>query len=246
LKKTSIIFIFLSIYIVAAFTWWTFAHINDNKTIYQGERKMLEVLCYKATIDVNGAIQQQLFNDTNDVKKYFNTNFPQLEILFETTSATSFDNFLIRPKEEAYITIKKTFNRKMWMYTLEGVVMVVLLFWGIILIYRSFQNRITLKRQQSNFLLSITHELKTPLTSIKLCLETIRKRNLDPEQTQLFIHNSLLDVDRLHDLVENLLLAARLDNHKYELDLKEINLSALVSETVEKFAAPRNIQQRVI
>ncbi len=246
MNRTNIIFIALSIYIIAAFAWWTYAHIHDNKEIYEKEKNTLELLCYKATVDVNGAIQQEMFNDTNDVKKYFYANFPTLEIVLDSKTAFDFNSFLIRPKADSYDHIEKTLQRKIWMYTSEGVAMVLLLLWGIILIYRSLQNQLQLKRQRSNFLLSITHELKTPLTSIKLYLETLRKRKLDPEQTETILHNSLGDVLRLHDLVENLLLASQLDNHRYELVFKELNLSELVNETIDKFALPRDLHHHFV
>ena len=181
LNKTNIIFAFLSIYIIAAFAWWTYAHIHDNKEFVSLEKYQLEIECYKATVDVNGAIAQEMFNDSNDVKKYFNIHYPKLELVFEPQKENDFNNFLIRPKENSYLEIEKKLSRKIWMYTSEGIAMVVLLFWGIILIYRSLQNQLKLKRQQSNFLLSITHELKTPLASIKLYIETLKKRKLDEE-----------------------------------------------------------------
>ena len=124
-----------------------------------------------------------MFNDSNDVKKYFSLHYPNLEIIFDSQSENDFNNFLIRPKVNSYIDLEKSLTRKIYMYTSEGIAMVILIFWGIILIYRSLQNQIKLKKQQSNFLLSITHELKTPIASIKLYLETLKKRKLDEEQT---------------------------------------------------------------
>jgi len=242
LNKTNIIFTFLSIYIIAAFTWWTYAHILENKEIYNLEKNKIEIDCYKATLDVNGAIAQEMFNDSNDVKKYFILNYPKLEIIFDSQTAYDFNNFLIRPKAESYKDLEKNLSRKIWMYTSEGFAMVVLLFWGIILIYRSLQNQLKLKRQQSNFLLSITHELKTPIASIKLYIETLKKRKLDEDQTKTILQNSLNDLSRLNDLVENLLLASQLDNHKYEPVFKKVNLSELVNETIDKFALPRELQ----
>jgi signal transduction histidine kinase len=132
------------------------------------------------------------------------------------------------------------------MYGLEGVVMVLLLFWGIIWIYRSLQNRLNLKRQQSNFLLSITHELKTPIASIKLYLETLLKRpNLDKAQAEIMMRNSLSDVTRLRDLVENLLMAAQLDTHQFTLSFASINISTLLHEVADKYVLPRNLQHRL-
>ena len=241
MNKTNIIFSFLSLYIIAAFAWWTYAHILENKEIYNLEKVQIEIECYKATVDVNGAIAQEMFNDSNGVKKYFSLHYPKLEIIFDPQSKYDFSNFLIRPKVSSYTEIEKTLSRKILMYTSEGIAMVLLLFWGIILIYRSLQNQLKLKRQQRNFLLSITHELKTPIASIKLYIETLKKRKLDEEQTKTILQNSLNDVSRLNDLVENLLLASQLDNHKYEPVFKKVHLSKLVNETLDKFILPREL-----
>lgn len=246
MKKTRLLFISLSVYTLAAFAWWTFAHIRNTKAMYEEKKNMFELLCYKATVDMNGAIQQEMFRDTLGVTKYFYANYPELEIIITTESAFNFDNYLIRPKKSSYDTIKKEMERKILMYTLEGIVMFSILFWGIIWIYRNFKQRINLRKQQSNFLLSITHELKTPLSSIKLYLETLKKHKLDEEKTDIIIQNSINDVERLHDLVENILLAAQLDNHKYEPHFVELNLSELVSETIDKFASPRNGNHQII
>jgi signal transduction histidine kinase len=94
-------------------------------------------------------------------------------------------------------------------------------------------------------LLSVTHELKTPLTSIKLYLETIQKRKLDSDQIQTIVRNSLEDSERLNLLVENLLLSARIESTHFNLDIREINLSDLLEETVRHFSAPRNISERI-
>jgi len=246
LKKTRIIFFLLSLYIIAAFAWWTYAHILENKEIYKHEKENLELLCFKASVDMEGASQDQFFRDTTEAKKYFYHNFPKLEIIFDLEKENPLDYYLIRPQKESYDLIKNNLDRKIWMYLLEGVVMVLLLFWGIIWIYQSLQNRLNLKRQQSNFLLSITHELKTPLASIKLYIETLRKRKLTEEQTDTILKNSLTDVERLHDLVENLLIAARLDNHKYEPYFELTNFSVLVSETIDKFIAPRTSNHQIV
>jgi len=244
LSKTRLVFVIVTVYIIAAFGWWTFAHIRASKLLYAKEREILELLCYKATVDINGAITQELFNDTNGVKQYFFANFPQLEIVFDEAS-TDIQNFLIRPQKEAYAQLKSKNTRQILMYATEGLVMMSLLFWGIIWIYRNLNNRLKLKRQQSNFLLSITHELKTPLASIKLYLETLQKRTLSMEQIHTILSNSQSDVTRLRDLVENILLAAQLDNSKYELHFQEVNISVLLSEVTSRYMQPRNMQSRV-
>jgi two-component system phosphate regulon sensor histidine kinase PhoR len=243
-SKTAVVFGIVTVYIVAAFGWWTYAHIRSSSQLYAEQKEKLELMCYKATIDINGAVSQELFNNTDDARKYFAANYPGLEIVFDE-GAESFDNYMIRPTREAYEQLDKKHSRIILMYALEGMVMMGLLFWGIIWIYRNLQNKLKLKRQQSNFLLSITHELKTPLTSIKLYLETLQKRTLDKEQASTIVSNSLADVSRLRDLVDNILLAAQLDTSKYELQRFETNMTALVNAVTHKFMVPRNMQHRI-
>lgn len=250
MKKPGVLFAFVSVYIVAAFTWWTVLHIRSSRNIHALEISELELLPYKATFDVQGAVEQEMFRDTNDLKNYFYINYPTLEIIFHQPEEDVFDplhNYAIVPKRDVINAIEGKYTRRFWMYGLEGVVMMGLLFWGIIWIYRSLQSRINLKKQQSNFLLSITHELKTPLASIKLYLETLIKRpNLEKHQSETMIKNSINDVERLRDLVDNLLMAAQLDNHKFNLVFVDANLSDLLKVTAEKYMMPRNLQDRFI
>lgn len=244
LTQTQIVFAIVTVYIVAAFGWWTYAHVRSSNELYLEQKDMLELLCYKATLEVNGAAAQEMFNDTNDMKRFLSHNFPQLEVIYDQT-LSPLDNFLIRPTIGAYEELENKHNRAVRMYALEGLVMMGLLFWGIIWIYRNLQNKLRLRRQQSNFLLSITHELKTPLASLKLYLDTLLKRELGKEQTQTILVNSQADVMRLRELVENILTAAQLDTQKYELQLYETNITVLINQIVERFSLPRNLAHRI-
>ena len=105
----------------------------------------------------------------------------------------------------------------------EASVYFVILLVGIWMVYRSFRQEILLARQQRNFLLSITHELKSPIASIRLILDTFVKRTLKPAQTQRLASNGIKEAERLHTLVNNILLAARLDN-RFEMSLGEVNI----------------------
>lgn len=204
----------------------------------------MELLCYKATLECNAAVDQELATDTNSLKKYFYHNFPELEIVFDIDQP-DINNYLIRPKMESYEQLEKKYTRKVWMYAMEGVVMMLLLFWGIIWVYRSLLSRLELNRMQNNFLLSITHELKTPLASIKLYLETLQKRTLSKEQSDTILVNAVSDVNRLRDLVDNILIAAQLDTKKYELNNTLIHMSEKLADCVNKFAQPRNLLHRI-
>lgn len=138
-------------------------------------------------------------------------------------------------KESApYLEIIKKKDRQQNMIIAEASVYYVILLIGVWLVYRSFRQEIRLARQQRNFLLSITHELKSPIASIRLVLDTFIKRALKPEQIKKLASNGIKEAERLHTLVNNILLAARLDNSKVELIRGEVNLAEFTQDVLKQ------------
>lgn len=116
----------------------------------------------------------------------------------------------------------------------EGAVFLALLTWGILQTRRSFKREAALAARQRNFLLSVTHELKSPLASARLMHETILHRNLPPEILREMIRDATDEIDRLHLLVDNILTAARIENHTFDVHKELLDFSALVEDTITK------------
>ncbi|WP_374949995.1 sensor histidine kinase [Mucilaginibacter sp.] len=116
----------------------------------------------------------------------------------------------------------------------EGSMFVVVFLVGAYFLHKSLAKEQKLHEQKKNFLLSVTHELKSPLASIKILLQTIQKRDLTKAQVLNFIDKSLLDVERLDDMVENMLLASKIDNQSYTFPKAQFNLSVLVDSIVNR------------
>src|ERR1700761_2423570 len=116
----------------------------------------------------------------------------------------------------------------------EGSMFVFVFVFGAVSLHKSIKKERKLHDQKKNFLLSVTHELKSPLASIKLLLQTIQKRDLTKQQIQDFIAKSLLDIERLDDMVENMLLASKIDNRSYTFPKANFNLSVLVDNIVNR------------
>ncbi len=116
----------------------------------------------------------------------------------------------------------------------EGAVVLLILIVGAYHFQKALKKDMRLKEQQNNFLLSVTHELKSPLASIKLYLQTILKRDLDRDQVKAFLNNSLKDIERLDDLVENMLIATRMENHSYSFPKEAINFTELVKGVADR------------
>ncbi len=130
---------------------------------------------------------------------------------------------------DAYAKMFQKHKRYAWMILGEGVFFTCCLIGGLWLIRRSSQKEVDLARQRRNFLLSITHELKSPIAAIRLVLETFHKRELTREQVQQLTSGGLKDATRLQNLVQDLLLAARLEDSWRPL-YAPMNLYQLVEE----------------
>jgi two-component system phosphate regulon sensor histidine kinase PhoR len=119
------------------------------------------------------------------------------------------------------------------MVGLEGVVFLLVLLAGTWLIYRSLVKLQELKFHQENFLLAVTHELKTPLSSIKIYLDSLQSGKIQDEKKRVVLPKMKQDVRRLEKLVENVLEAGRFERSGYKLNREWFDLSALVRERLE-------------
>jgi signal transduction histidine kinase len=100
---------------------------------------------------------------------------------------------------------------KVWMVLGEGSVFIGLMLLGFRAVRRAVQSELQLGQQQRNFLHSVTHELKSPIAAIRLHIQTLAKRTLDEEKKQQLYASALTEADRLQRLIDNVLLAARLE-----------------------------------
>lgn len=132
-----------------------------------------------------------------------------------------------------YLTLMAKHNRQKYMIWGEGSFMFLGLLGGIWAINASFKKEIALANQRRNFLLSITHELKSPIASIQLVLQTFQKRKLDAQQAEMLLNSANKETDRLNELVNNLLLSAKLES-AYEPLIEEINVSNLLTDIISK------------
>ena len=121
----------------------------------------------------------------------------------------------------------------------EGSVFLLLLFLGVRKLRKSIELEVNLAHTQQNFLLSVTHELNTPLATIKLYLQTILKRDLEKIQIDEILQNSISETDRLKGLVDNILTSARIDENELKLHASKQNLGDLV----QKLLSPKTAHE---
>lgn len=132
-----------------------------------------------------------------------------------------------------YAALYEDYHKQELMILGEAIVFIITLVLGVYLVNRSYRREVDSARQQRNFLLSITHELKSPLAGIRLSLETIKKRVLNDEMRIKLSDNAIGETTRLTSLVEDLLLSAKLDT-QYVPNLEPLDLGKLALEWTER------------
>lgn len=175
-KRTRIIFLLLSAYVLFQFFWWAFHIVN-----------------------LHGEIRD-------------------LQLSLMPASAES---------------IECSFQKKVWMVIGEGAVFVSLLLFGLWRIGNYLRKEAELARQERNFMLAVTHELKTPIATLRLFLDTLRSRRLPEEKKATMLNDAVNETHRLDHLVENILLSTRLD-HDHEGAFAPLNLTDLVESVTAK------------
>jgi two-component system, OmpR family, sensor histidine kinase CiaH len=124
-------------------------------------------------------------------------------------------------------------KRKTAQYLGEGTTFLALILVGAVYVYRATRRQLKMSQQQQNFMMAITHELKTPIAVAQLNLETLQKRKLDEDKQQKLISNTLQEANRLNTLCNNILFASQLDAGAYHPTKDEINFTDLVEGCVD-------------
>jgi signal transduction histidine kinase len=119
-----------------------------------------------------------------------------------------------------------------WIFLISGYVLFLAVIVGLILYVVWLAKQIRLNQRQQNFIDSVTHELKSPLTSLKLYLETMQLRKLAPEKQEEFTRLMLADVERLDMLIDHVLEAARVEQRRNPYPLAELELVPLLEGAI--------------
>jgi signal transduction histidine kinase len=123
-----------------------------------------------------------------------------------------------------------------------GTTFLVLVLVGVVLYLIISLKEIALNQRQSNFIDSVTHELKSPIASLKLYLQTLARRNVTEAQQAEFHRMMLQDLDRLDQLINHLLDAARIEQQPGEQDVIDVDLSTVLANcattSCQRYAQP--------
>ena len=126
-------------------------------------------------------------------------------------------------------------NRKTAQYIGEGITFLALTLVAAIFVYRAVRRQFKMQQQQENFMMAITHELKTPIATAKINLETLQKHHLDDAKRQKLLLNTLQETNRLNTLTNNILVSSQLEGNGHRVSKEELDFSELVKSAVQDF-----------
>lgn len=169
--------------------------------------------------------------------------FEQVSVLLEIQPHLGLtdDGLHVEVDEAAIEAFMKRHRSVVRMFAFEGPFFVLVVMTGLFIIARNLRMERELKRRQRNFLDAIGHEYKTPISTLRLLIETVQIRSLTPEKLQDYLRSMSNEVDRLEHTGQMVLSTARLEAGAIDEtanDTRQMhNLNELVSEVVARTAA---------
>jgi len=125
-------------------------------------------------------------------------------------------------------------SERHWAFLTVGTIFITLILIGVAVYFIWTIKEYRLNRRQANFIDSVTHELKSPIASIKLCLQTLDLRAVSIDQQREFHRFMLEDIQRLDSLIDHLLAVARLDHVERDEQLEDVPLAGLLAKCADE------------
>lgn len=248
--KLRLLFIFIISYILVSFGWLTYSLLNFSNTEYQLEYKILEAgkqACVLRLIEKSknnefqsdDAIhiffkQAEIDADTSKLNKFLKGYNRGSYVASYTQNETSW-SLDITIAEEQISHLDTKLDNRVKLYLFQAILLTILVGVGVYGVFNSVQMIYRLNQQQNNFLLSVTHELKTPIAAMKLLLQTIRTRKLPEEKRNELLDKAVNNSDRLNELAENMLTAMQIENDNYRYGKEGFLITDMMERLVESY-----------
>jgi len=204
------------------------AKINNDYLLNHEINSVMEDFPFsqEASFAVSTLTGQQLLGNRDlpakrsTVTEYFENNFPPWRVEFYTGGIENF----------GILNIKKNF------YFLTILTILVLLSFGTVLVVRTIAHEMEVLRIKSDFVSSVSHEFKTPITSIKALIERLQQGKVKSSHKKKEYYSVISqDADKLSSLVRNILDFSRVEEGRSEYIFRETDVAQLVEDEIENF-----------
>ncbi|HET8986737.1 MAG TPA: HAMP domain-containing sensor histidine kinase [Trueperaceae bacterium] len=217
---TRVTFTLIVVFLIAQMAWWIIF-----QTRYIGQ-----------VIDDTLAAWQRDQRAANAVLEAYPDDDTLVSEMLAEFSHLRFDEgsgqLVVDPAVEAeFLASQRSYSR---MFLFEGPFFVLIVLFGLLIIGRSLRQERELKRRQRNFLDAVGHEFRTPVSTLRLLIETALMRELTPEKQRHYLNRMAAEVDRLEHTGLQVLASARLESSSPPLDgLAQLDLRDAVRRVVE-------------
>jgi signal transduction histidine kinase len=208
--------------------WWVLFQFREAESREQLEQLRLETLCSLASTSIAPATA-----NTPNQRELFEREL-RLQSRFAELELTDGPGISVRPTAAAFAAIRKKTRHTLIMFTSEAIAFTVVILLGIVLLYGAVRRETLLRRQHESFLAGTTHEMRTPLATLRLGLQTLENVGTDSDQARGYLRRMVGQVDRLRLQIDNLLRTAAGDPHA--LNLLSGDLVSDLEEVREEFA----------
>lgn len=264
--RLSIAILFIAAYMFSAFLWWTYSLLDYTKKEYHtstkmhqadsinlaGEiihniisRKFTDSLPQLNTISTTYKGEKLSFNPVN-LKKNAEAKYPSFDIAFSSNDDPHLC-YKVSLRKEALRRLKSQYARSRAGWIGESATFLIVMILICVLAFIYLDRILRLKQQQNNFLLAITHELKTPIAATTLAIQTAKKTK--PENTDL-MSNLLGKADknmrRLSDLIDDVLMVSRIDSIRINLQKSVVPVIDLVQDSLDELTPSLPAEQKFI
>ncbi|MFM8987228.1 MAG: sensor histidine kinase [Holophagaceae bacterium] len=266
------VFIVATILLISLIGWWISLQISQTQDILSARIEKLKSVRAEAWLydsskvlkyyEDSGALGKKDGSDIVIVSKLptelqsrkeriadIAAKFPDVQIVPKPMAA---DDPPLLDMFDAYLTsdqsklenLERERVSVIWKAALQSGAMAIGILTGLIMIYNKLNDELDLKLRQKNFLDAVTHELKTPIASIRIWTETLFSKSLKEEQLAKISFRMNQDLTRLSDLVGNLLVVARGEAGELSSNPQLLNLSESLSRilsTMDQKLGPGNL-----
>ncbi len=250
----------INIYMLSALLWWAFALVRFQERNFESQLHQLDLenqlvnsqienYLLKHTDKVSSGIQMKINNsigicDSNEIKLLVNQRFKNFRVFFMTNKQRNLVEISLLLRSEIVQDVESTLinKKKAWIY--EGITLgiITLLIGGAMFVY--VDKILRMNAQQNNFLLAVTHELKTPISAARLALQTVKKDEslkLLPKMLEMANSNLL----RLSNMVEQILMATRFESKFVDPVFAEKNIGELIDESINSLELTSEKKERL-
>lgn len=219
-RRISIAFFGIVLFVTSQLVWWNifFARYTTSVTKRQlAQWKLDQQMMRSLFRETLPAKRADLLVQCQRYHPHLNCQPPMFAVKVEARGKVLYE--------------KQRYSR---MFLFEGCFFFLVFLGGLWLLWLGIRAERELKERQQNFLSAVSHEMRTPISTMRLLLETLQLRTLKPEKKEKYLSRMGKQVDRLQHTCEQVVAAAMLDHGKAQKDMHANDLNSQVEAIVEQ------------